>query len=890
MSAFSSASFKYYNNDIETEYFGGDVLKGYINISFDSEPSDYLFRSNLGNDSIELLKLLYNNGYSEGDEFECSNTNCENSFESTSEVNSFSLSEGDEKYIGIRVNGKNAELTDVSFKIDSNSAPSCSRIFEVEILENYSISSSGFKDVICGGKESGCFDSTLSDYDMATIGRNPYCQKMTLGQAPAFRIGAKIKNSTVQSKLTARIFNSNWEALDNCDLPKNSLETQELSCIVQVSNLKEKDYYVCIESDNAQSNYQIESETSGEVCGNSGTDFSDYDRDYNIFAYALQFSPENITINSSTFLKATGEDFIDSLNTYVSEKYENNCTLGCTMPFKVISNTNQEFILSEALVKFLSGSTTLTNNKIYSVSESKNKIDSSPIRIDVEKAALKIPIKQKDTDLQLYINDQAILTKKIAIEVTPGFDFDIEPRNVQFGIETTLIAKASTNIIKTRWDFGDGIFTDSTGNTIKHIFLEEGIFNITVEATDSKNAITKKDFQIEVANASESLKDLLNDTKTKINSLSISINNFESWIREEIFNIENITLYLYEVNEIENILEQGNESEYSTYAERLYTLNIPRNISYGATQSLPFEIGYANIDSQYVIDKYSSECGEECSEYNLLDENEINDFIIAWYVDHFSAKTEYKEIVRTNTQREFLIGQYKMTFNKESDYSDEVNLIIPLPIDSVSFKEDYGQTEIEGDFGGISIPIDQDKTIEFLVDSNIDIQELGAYLSPDIEYIMKQANIKPSCENNPNDPACQNPRTKIGVWMIALVVLIFFITYLILQEWYKRRYESYLFPNKDDLYNVINYINNSRKAKINDNVTNKKLLEMKWKGEQITYAFRKLDGKRTGMFEIPIFKFLENRKVKKEIDKRTSEESQNPATNRNVRFFNGAKQ
>ena len=47
-----------------------------------------------------------------------------------------------------------------------------------------------------------------------------------------------------------------------------------------------------------------------------------------------------------------------------------------------------------------------------------------------------------------------------------------------------------------------------------------------------------------------------------------------------------------------------------------------------------------------------------------------------------------------------------------------------------------------------------------------------------------------------------------------------------------------------------------------------KLKTMKWSGEQINYVFKKIDGKRTGMWEIPLFKFRENKKVKQEIEKK----------------------
>ena len=48
----------------------------------------------------------------------------------------------------------------------------------------------------------------------------------------------------------------------------------------------------------------------------------------------------------------------------------------------------------------------------------------------------------------------------------------------------------------------------------------------------------------------------------------------------------------------------------------------------------------------------------------------------------------------------------------------------------------------------------------------------------------------------------------------------------------------------------------------------KKLLERNWSREQVVYAVKKLDGRRTGMWEIPVFKFLENKKVKMELEKK----------------------
>ena len=78
------------------------------------------------------------------------------------------------------------------------------------------------------------------------------------------------------------------------------------------------------------------------------------------------------------------------------------------------------------------------------------------------------------------------------------------------------------------------------------------------------------------------------------------------------------------------------------------------------------------------------------------------------------------------------------------------------------------------------------------------------------------------------------------------------------------------FTNKNnyDLYNLVNFIYNSRSSGLNDDEIKKKLKAAGWSNERIIYAFKKIEGRRTGMWEIPIFKAFENRRVKKELEKR----------------------
>jgi uncharacterized membrane protein YraQ (UPF0718 family) len=86
--------------------------------------------------------------------------------------------------------------------------------------------------------------------------------------------------------------------------------------------------------------------------------------------------------------------------------------------------------------------------------------------------------------------------------------------------------------------------------------------------------------------------------------------------------------------------------------------------------------------------------------------------------------------------------------------------------------------------------------------------------------------------------------------IIFLILVVSGIVYSIVQAWYDRKYEDFLFPNKNNLYNLIIYINNSKKKGMKDEEIVKNLKKSKWSSEQIRYVMRKYAGKRTGMIKL----------------------------------------
>jgi hypothetical protein len=81
--------------------------------------------------------------------------------------------------------------------------------------------------------------------------------------------------------------------------------------------------------------------------------------------------------------------------------------------------------------------------------------------------------------------------------------------------------------------------------------------------------------------------------------------------------------------------------------------------------------------------------------------------------------------------------------------------------------------------------------------------------------------------------------------------LVFFAlaVYVALQWWYKEKYEKYLFKNRNDLYNLMNFISNARSQGLQDKEIIGKLKASGWGGEQINYVFKKMAGKAIMPFD-----------------------------------------
>jgi hypothetical protein len=115
------------------------------------------------------------------------------------------------------------------------------------------------------------------------------------------------------------------------------------------------------------------------------------------------------------------------------------------------------------------------------------------------------------------------------------------------------------------------------------------------------------------------------------------------------------------------------------------------------------------------------------------------------------------------------------------------------------------------------------------------------------------------------------------------------VAYYFIGKWYDEKYERKLFPNRNDVFNLINYIARSKKNGVPESKIKKNLLNSKWSNEQVRFILRKYLGKNTGMYAFFRRKVKAEKKLAREEDRkmkiqRTVEKSSSVSKKRSLKF------
>ncbi len=881
---------------IETSYTEGEYVKGRINISF-SEDENKRFTSSFEG-GTKLYDLLKNSSAS----FSCDPINCKDTFSATAGTISkeFSLVNG--KKIGFLFNGKIENINTFLFNLSDvfGGKNSCENQINLDLFADGSVDFVNYapSNEVCASKPKGnrCFEDD-EPKSLSVIGSRLYCGRMNVSAAAGYRVSAKIKKESAnEKKLTFYIYDySNLayavgrDCTPNIDVGQNG----EVNCDINFSSSKNFEAMFCVSDTNTYAEteigYQINSETH-DYCGGHmdlpTTKKLSLDHDYEIFIQPLMYAPVNKIVFNNDFYKeikkSTSADIKAEIRKYLNETNKLDCDDGCIFPM-AINGSLTNLRIDSAKTKYASSGSETSDDKIYDLTEKPFTISMNSSYVDVEKMKFLVPDKNGTHDFYLCFNknencgeDNFLILKKVNVLV--GFSFSAGPRSVIAGQKTFFIVQSTKNITSTKWNFGDGSSAVTSGdNKAEHTYKDEKEYIIEVTATVKTGETSTKKFKIIVGDTKTSINLTISKYKKRLGDSRNEIKTKPEWIKKELdenfLKLKDDELIKIN-NEYVTMPTNSNISEYSKILTRLLDLNVPYIIRTSDKGSdTPLVVGYKNMNLNYMkeISGIEGETIDDSQANSVLNDEDIKNGIVEWTFKNYDARVDFETISGSYDEgNENIMRIYTVKLNKiEGADETEASLIISHPPSAIKFKENYEKEVSKGNSAVfVALKNDDPQIVEFMIKGSElpSVEELGMYISPDISEI---STTKPLDEN-------LYEKLVRFLWArfvtgIIILLVIFISVYILLQQWYKKNYEKHLFKNPDDLYNLINFVYNSRKIGMNDKESRKKLEDKKWKGEQLSYVFKKIDGKRTGMFEIPIFKFRENKKVKQEIEKRQKE-------------------
>ncbi|MEK6926940.1 MAG: hypothetical protein AABX11_00760 [Nanoarchaeota archaeon] len=856
---FAGASLKLHNESITGNYNPGQNISGEISVNISGESLNGDLTSNLGG-RIKLFKLMQDAGLESGEDYSCSIYDCGRKYTTTGSnlADQFVLS--DKRVIGFLVQGKAISIENIELGIVSDAAPSCSEQLNLDFLDkgDRMIYNNRYYLDTCGTKDYSCFDGVASGAEDPVIIQpgDELCERVTMGNSPAYVLGASVMNSTKgKGTLTMRLYNSEMQHLDECIIPTISKNVEETGCIVDYVFREPKEYYACIASTGGE--YKIRVDRSGEICGSNNLQEGIGSYDYEIFAQKMKYDVFNATLKKEFELNYE-DDFKQYVNDFLlgkygagTKEYTINCTTGCIIPIGMNpGNLSQQINLTSRRILYKDEGNTRESNKLYVLNSEESLLSGNRVRLDLSYAPFGLPNSGKNIKLIISYNGVPLLNKYL--NISDVFEFNVNPKFAYPGIEARFVASGTINATKIIWTI-EGVQSETTLPEKRHTFSNTGEYSMNVQYFISDGRSINRNFTINVENVSDAFKMVVNQSEGRLNNINYRLSLLPENIRNYLSNKLNISSKGEIVNLIKVKVNQNlTNDEFIRNINLLNELNLPLNITYSTEANTPLIIGTQNLDINLISQISNIELTAEEIENNT-------NSIVYFGNKYFGQNKVLSRTIRIELQggqTENVLTYFSIDLNRQEGIGNKTYLLINYPIEQINFLEEYSPQKIElgEENSATAIDISKISKVDFFLESDYTFEQLGVYVAEKI--VGKATYVAPKL-----------PLKKL-IFYIAMFIFGFLVLYIIIQEWYKKRYQNYLFRNNDDLYNLFSFINNSRIGGVYDGNTRDRLRGFGWSGEQLNYAFKKIDGKKTGMWEIPIFKFFEQRKIRREIAKR----------------------
>jgi len=398
---------------------------------------------------------------------------------------------------------------------------------------------------------------------------------------------------------------------------------------------------------------------------------------------------------------------------------------------------------------------------------------------------------------------------------------------------------------------------------LQDLYLDDGYFNLpntagtySYQFNFSDTEVFKKNISLVLASADD-LNTTLNNKKNNLNNTKTKISEQDLFHQLAINRSLNIDLLEAELNNLSTAYESAyTQAELNAISADLSLVKIPITIVISSTAaSLPIFPKSADINlatlTTITNDSYDS---ENASYYK--------EAILEWNTENLDTKITFNEFsgVYTNSSQEVIVRIFDLEITKKTALNYTPYLVLPQ-LTGMLFKQNYSEKQ-QGNYYYIDLTSDSE-TFVFSTIQTVSFEDLAFFTAPPITKISIQDLVYEEGEENEEEKAERKKWILFGL-VIILLLIVALIVYAVLQAWYKKRYEKYLFSNKNDLYNLANYITNAKRRGLDHSQIQENLKKSRWSSEQIRYALRKYSGKRTGMYELPLGKILEKNKENSE--------------------------
>ena len=853
--AFVSADFSLGNpeENIKETYGPSADIEGWINVSFSDENANSVLSDSNGK-SVELFELL-NKSSNSNYTYSCNPLGCATDYTSSNgeTSKSFNLATGASDIYGLRFTGNLVSVNSVNFDLQSNAPVSCESPIKVDVLDDGNVeyisnkvaSGEGCIDI----KSYGCYDFGVDEQEFL-ITQVPYCQKITLKESPGFSVGAWVKKVSGNQSLRMSVYDSqgNNPSSANCDLPEASSSGGEISCQINYSVTEESDHFVCIFSSSGTGTYNTRGYDAGtEGCGFFGIPLpSVTPSSYEIFAESKKFDAVG-TLQIANALPS-GNTLGSLVNNYIIETYGSfDCTEECIVPIRFNSGIGQDITLESLSVNYEKTSGVVSEDRFYDLVEIPAKVNSDFGRLFLDDGGFSVPSDLGSYDFSLDLETQNIFSKEVKVEDVPEIT-SLDPISTASGFPTEFEVgmNSSRTISKYFWDFGDGGADVTTENKASHTYSATGEYNLTITVTDSEEFSASKVFVINVSSPKNLINDTLKNTRESIDRIKTDISGFDFFTQSEIDSALSLDSVESEVEKLQTQFDAAiSEEEYNLIIKDLLDIKIPKSVfELSGAPAITFFPNREDIEPD-VLEGITGEIFDAGNEDGYING------IILWHQSNIDADVDFAEISgEFETSIEPVVKVFEITVREKKDIGYDYFLILPK-LDNLNFETSVLSQEEDGFVYVDLSAITGTKKVAFSTTEDISFVSLPAFISPGFSRLSVS-------DAGSLDGSGEEGDSRLTIFILAIILLLVAaaIVYVILQTWYKKRYENYLFKNRNDLYNMVNYVNNAKKKGLDGSAIRSNLKKAGWASEQIKYVMKKYSGKRTGMVELPLTKMF----------------------------------